>query len=104
MSDKNHELWESRVNDYRTSNKTARLWCEQNNITLSSLKYWITRLNKEQATSFDNPEFALISTNNVNSEIFPSATISFGMISIDITDRCQPDTIKTILDVLNSYV
>lgn len=103
MSAKNRELWQSRVDSYRASSKSAKIWCTENNISVSALRYWITKFNHEKTDSFDNPEFVPISTGTMAVRSFSSATIKFCMISIEISDGCHPDTIRTILDVLRSY-
>ena len=76
----------------------------ENNISVSTLKYWITRLNKEQAKTSNAPEFVPIQVEKIETKASSSATIRFGKISIEISDGCQSATIKTIIDVLNSYV
>lgn len=105
MTSKNKEIWKTRINDYRKSKKSAIKWCEENNISVSALKYWITKFNKEESKCFNKPEFVPIATaKNIDNESSASATIKFGRVSIDVLDGCKADTIKTILDVLNSYV
>lgn len=105
MSAKNKEIWQTRIKDYRKSKKSAAKWCEENNISVSALKYWITKFNKGENKYYDQPEFVpVMTTENICSESSASATIKFGRISIDVLDGCKADTIKTILDVLNSYV
>ena len=109
MINKSRELWQSRINEYRASEKTAKQWCEENNISSSTLKYWITRLNKEQSlsvnnTEVNNTEFVPILSSNKDNRMASSATIRLGKISIDIVDGCQPSLIRTILEALNSYV
>lgn len=105
MPAKSKEIWQTRINDYRKSKKSAGKWCEENNISVSTLKYWITKFNKEQNKCSDQPEFVPISTTeNIHNEFSASATIKFGRISIDVLDGCKPDTLKTIFDVLNLYV
>lgn len=106
MSNNNKGLWQTRINDYRASNKSGRQWCNENNIPYSSLKYWITKFNKEQAAeSLISPEFVPISTEDIeNRPSSSSITIRFGKVSIDIAEDCRPSTIKTILEVINAYV
>ena len=44
------ELWRLRINEYRSSGLSAQEWCRQNSYTVSILRYWIYRLNKEQSS------------------------------------------------------
>jgi hypothetical protein len=48
------ELWRLRINDYRSSGLTALEWSSQNSFSLSTLRYWITRLNKKQPSHEGN--------------------------------------------------
>ena len=46
---KNTELqiqWRERISTYRKSGLSAKVWCDEAGVSFSSLKYWITRLNK----------------------------------------------------------
>ncbi|MDR3543877.1 MAG: hypothetical protein P4L69_23415 [Desulfosporosinus sp.] len=45
------ELWQERICNYRSSELYAQAWCQQNKLTLSSLHYWINKLNKESLES-----------------------------------------------------
>lgn len=40
------ELWQSRIFAYRSSGLTAKDWCEKNQVSLSALRYWITKTNR----------------------------------------------------------
>lgn len=46
--DENEKIWRERVASYRTSGKTQKEWCLENNLKHSTLKYWIEKINKEQ--------------------------------------------------------
>lgn len=41
-----NDLWVLRIDTYRSSGLTAREWCTQNNISMSTLRYWIDKLIK----------------------------------------------------------
>ena len=50
MSNKeeNEKIWRERVAKYRVSNQTQRQWCEENNVKLRTLRYWLEKISKEQ--------------------------------------------------------
>ena len=37
----------SQIEAFRASGRTSEEWCKENNISISTLKYWITKTNKE---------------------------------------------------------
>ncbi len=37
----------SQIESFRASGQTAEEWCKENGITVSTLKYWITKTNRE---------------------------------------------------------
>jgi len=45
-SQERKRTWEQKISEYRSSGVSATVWCEQNNIKISALRYWISRLNK----------------------------------------------------------
>ena len=47
------ELWQSRISAYRSSGLTVKDWCEKNQVSLSALRYWITKTN--QSGEKDDP-------------------------------------------------
>lgn len=103
MRSENRMLWMSRVSAYRESGMSARAWCQENNIPLTALRYWLRKTNNDQTVSKDTQEFVQFLSSSVESTSFVPATIRFGMISIEISDSCHPDTIKNIIDALKSY-
>ncbi|MFW6046935.1 MAG: IS66 family insertion sequence element accessory protein TnpA [Candidatus Woesearchaeota archaeon] len=42
------DLWIKRIKDYKSSGLTAVNWCEENGINIHTLKYHITKINKEK--------------------------------------------------------
>ncbi|WP_430383876.1 IS66 family insertion sequence element accessory protein TnpA [Anoxynatronum buryatiense] len=45
------ELQISQVEAYRSSDKPAKVWCEENQLNLHTLKYWIRKLNRQAKDS-----------------------------------------------------
>ena len=42
------ELWRVRIDQYRSSGMTAKDWCISKDLSVSSLRYWITKFNKSE--------------------------------------------------------
>lgn len=49
---------EAMVDNYRASGLTAARWCEENQVKLSNLRYWITKQNRQE--TFHNTEAAFV--------------------------------------------
>ena len=45
------EKWESRIKKFKTSGKSQRVWCQEQGIKRSTLRYWLSRTD-ELAISF----------------------------------------------------
>jgi hypothetical protein len=103
MRSENRELWLSRVSAYRESGMSTRTWCQENNVSITALRYWLRKTENDQSTTKDQHEFVQILSSSLESRNFVPATIRLGMISIEISDSCHPDTIKNIIDALKSY-
>lgn len=101
-----HELWELRINNYRKSGFTATEWCSQNNISLSSLHYWIRKesLQKNPKEGVLNPVFVELPATSA-SAFFCNApvTIHMGTIRIEIMETCHTDLLSNLIGVLKSY-
>lgn len=109
MSDQSlskEELWRLRINDYRSSGLAAREWCHQNQFSLSTLRYWIHRLNKKQPLGEEEckPVFAglpvLATTSFLGSA---PVTIYTGAIRIEIMDSCHPDLLSNLIGILSEH-
>jgi hypothetical protein len=44
-------FWQRRIEEYRSSGLSRRVFCERKGIKKSSLDYWFTRIRKERAES-----------------------------------------------------
>ena len=95
------ELWEKHIENYRKSKLTAEKWCGKNNISYSSLKYWITRMNKISTKAKQNEETQEWISVETNKEVCPieslPITISIGSYSINIPDDFNAKTLAKIL-------
>ena len=99
------ELWQSRINAYRTSGLTAKEWCEQNNVSISSLRYWITKSNREAAedvTESEDTVFARLPTEAEADQLISCApvTIYKNGIRIELSTDCPPEMMRTLIHVL----
>ena len=102
--DERRSIWGEKINNYRNSNMTANDWSNENNVSIHSLKSWITKFNKEQ-----NPHetketewlaVELTKPNNISST--SSITIKIGSCSIEITRDFDKTVLTDVVQVLAS--
>ena len=99
------DLWQERICNYRNSGLNAQTWCQQNKLTLSSLHYWINKLNKESLESESSFKHEFVPITQVGISLSPSApiVIRYQNLSIEVFESCHPDTLHNVLEVLNVY-
>ena len=99
------EMWQERISNYRNSGLNAQTWCQQNKLTISSLHYWINKLNKESLKP-DNcfkSEFVPITQVGISMNPPAPVVIRYQNLSIDVFEGCHPDTLRNVLAILNIY-
>lgn len=101
----NYHLWTERVSAYRESKLTLVAWCQENNISKSTMHYWITKLNKEATTS--HIEWGSISiddsSNVVPSDVDSGISLSVQGIEIKLQQNFHTNTLHNLLQVIHSY-
>jgi hypothetical protein len=108
MSDQSltkEELWRLRINDYRSSGFTAKEWCSQNRFPVSTLRYWIYRLNKKQLRNGEDSKQVFAELPVLTAASFLGAapvTIYMGAIRIEIMDSCHPDLLSNLIGILTN--
>lgn len=104
---KKYELWKERIEDYRKSNLKAHEWCEKNNLPLTTLRYWITKFNREKiisAKEANQPNNFIdvtptVLTNNHTEPII----INFKKLSITVSEGFDRTTLRNILEAIGAY-
>lgn len=100
------EFWRLRINDYRNCGLTAAEWCKQNQISLSTLRYWIHRLNKKQSGNLEEakPVFAELPGLTTASFLGTAPVIiHMGTVHIEIMDSCHPDLLSNLIATLKYH-
>ncbi len=99
------ELWQERISNYRNSGLNAQAWCQQNKLALSSLHYWINKLNKESLESDSTIKHEFVPITQVGISMSPTApiVIRYQNLSIEVFESCPPDTLRNVLEILNVY-
>ncbi|MGB4658533.1 MAG: hypothetical protein WBI07_05105 [Mobilitalea sp.] len=99
-------LWSDKINKYRSSNMTAIDWCNENNVSVHSLKSWITKLNKDPNPTESNETESewltvdLTKSNNISST--SSIIIKIGSCSIEVNKDFDKSVFTDVVQVLTS--
>ena len=87
------------VNDFRASRLTAEAWCSQNNLKVSTLRYWLNKCNREANMDLTQETFV---------ELKPTAVkevpiiLRVGAVSIELYSGFQADTLRETLAAIRS--
>ena len=106
--EENQRLWEARLSELKKSGQTHKSWCEQNGIAYSTLRYWVSRINKEKnqrAREGDKKWLTLeVSDLPEESRGYEAAsgimTVNHGGFQIDIRAGADPAQIYNILRII----
>lgn len=87
------------VSDYRASGQTAEAWCAQNNLKVSTLRYWLNKCKREAKADLQQETFV---------EFKPSSAkeipiiLKVGVISIELYPGFQAETLREIITAIRS--
>ncbi|NLB32146.1 MAG: hypothetical protein GX818_00040 [Tissierellia bacterium] len=102
--DERRSIWGEKINNYRNSNMTAIDWCNENNVSIHSLKSWITKFNKEQNPhESKETEWLAVELPKPNN-ISPTSSIiiKIGSCSIEIARDFDKTVLADVVQVLTS--
>lgn len=96
--------WEQRISEYRASGLSATQWCTRQDLPLSTLRYWITRLNKDKA---QNTETQWISLDGLLTPEEPQnsmdITIQIGKAIIRLGRSFSDEALHRVMKILQAY-
>jgi hypothetical protein len=100
-------LWDARLVDLEESGLTQQRWCEQNNISYSTLKYWIIKINKEKKRIHEADDKWLTlevgippAKRSAGTPNSGKVSVNYGPFRVDIDDGANPEQVYNILRVL----
>lgn len=99
--DENKEIWLKRVEEYRSSGLSQKIWCEENDVKPTSLRYWIMKLNKSQSVTKlnDSPiEFARVLITEDQS--FPAIVLEIKDIKLSVTNNYDEILLLKVINTL----
>lgn len=86
----NKELWVQRVEEFKSSNLNQTTWCKEHKIKVSSLRYWLRKLDTKLIANPDNL-----------SDVFEFASVSITEAQISSAVTLEIKDVK--LSIVNDY-
>ncbi|OCZ49692.1 hypothetical protein [Dehalobacter sp. TeCB1] len=87
------------VENFRASGQTAAEWCSQNNLKISTLRYWLTKLNREAKS--DPKQETFIELKPASAKEVP-VIIKIGAVSIELYSGFQTETLREAMATICS--
>ncbi len=87
------------VNDFRTSGQTAAAWCSENNLNINTLRYWLTKCNREAKADLKQETFIELKQTSVK-EV--PIIIKIGAVSIELHSGFQGETLREAIAAIRS--
>lgn len=101
---KNRELWEQRVENFTSSKLTQEVWCEENDVKVTALRYWLKKLRDEAADQENSWVRLAPITQNTESPTQLSKsllTIHIGYCRIEVSEGFCPGALKDVAKTLS---
>lgn len=98
----NRDLWISRVEDFRSSQLTQVAWCEQNDVKVGALRYWIGKLSREESDGKSDSELSRFEFASVSiAQESPSAfTLEVSDVKLLVADDFDEQLLLKIIKTL----
>ena len=85
------------VAEYRQSGLSAEQWCQENELNLYTLRYWISKLNREtREPQEESCQWVSLSTES------PSLKVTIGNATITLQEGFDPELLRQIIQVLKA--
>lgn len=98
------EEWEARVADFRASGKTAKAWCDEHQLKLHQLWYWVrkiesTRLSKSSGKAL-SPQWVRLPMEGPSSH--DVLTLKVGNVALEVRPGFDPALLADVIKVLKA--
>ena len=110
MNNDKQKLWTSRGNDFRSSGLTCRAWCDEHQISSSTMGYWVRKLDRNENESSD-PELVFAKlpseqelTSKANtSDQAPIRIFISDHVHVEIMPSCPPVLLQSLIGALKEH-
>lgn len=103
------ELWMNRIQDFYSSGLSRKAWCQEHQLPLSTLSYWLKKQTESTQTESEmEPVFArLPSEQELSSRlsfVLSPVTIHLpGSVQIEIGTGCPEQLLASLFHALKAY-
>lgn len=87
------------VNDYRVSGQTAATWCSENNLSINTLRSWLTKCNREDKA--DSQQESFIELKQTSAKEIP-VIVKIGAVSIELHSGFHAETLREVIAAIRS--
>lgn len=85
------------VNAFRASGQTVAVWCSENNVKISTLRYWLTKCKRETKTDLKQETFIELKQSSVK-EV--PIIVKIGAVSIELYSGFQAETLRDAIGAI----
>ena len=97
------QLWAERIAECRSSGKSVRAWCRENEISEKTYYYWQRRLDEQMVSTAERVDFAEIPRGvQIGQCSGVAAKISLSGATIEVYPGADVQMIRVILETLKS--
>jgi hypothetical protein len=89
------------VIDYQSSGKSAAVWCSENDLNVHTLRYWLTKCNREAKADFNVKQETFIELKQTLINGVP-IIIKIGAISIELYSGFREETLREAVAAIHS--
>lgn len=107
MSVEKRSLWQERIEDYHVSQLSAPAWCEQNQVSIHTFRYWIKKFEKESMFASLKTEWLSVKVPVSGSEVSTGETscgihVNIGRVSIEVSSGFDPQVFEAVVRILSA--
>lgn len=102
------EQWKQRIEEYRSSRQTQKSWCEENQISLTTFRYWHRRIRDvEQLEAYDDSGvlFARLPSESEliqNEDAAPPIVLNVHGIRIELYPSCSREMMTHLMSAIRT--
>ena len=98
-------FWETKLQEWQSTNLNSKNWCKKNQVTYGQLKYWKKTLLTEKPSSHDIPmspeHFVELKDSQEDTEEEASEIkVTWHHVTIHLPQKFNKDALKNILTVM----
>lgn len=106
MSVEKRLLWQERIEDYQVSQLSAATWCEQNQVSIHTFRYWVKKFDKESMFASLKTEWLSVKVPVSDNEGSTAETscgvhINIGRASIVVSPGFDPQIFEDVVRILS---